>query len=230
MRGVSLRSFVNEALNVSTSRYFSFVQTVLVFVTIVSLVELASEGVQLGYPYAGFLVLVSWCTGGFFLTEYLLRVWVADKRWKYVGSFYGILDLVTILPVVLGFGNFAFLKIARLTRVVYIVSVANISQVHTKTEEIATYYGVRGSTIVWVILSLLPVLCALFYLKYTSMLSEVNHVLALRDTLAMYTGFRGLPVAIGAYGTSIFVVGKVVGYFGLGFGIGSVERMVRTHM
>ena len=33
-----------------------------------------------------------------FTVEYLLRVFLADKPWKYVFSFYGIIDLLAILP------------------------------------------------------------------------------------------------------------------------------------
>ena len=38
----------------------------------------------------------------FFTLEYLIRVWVARKPGKYVWSFYGIVDLVSILPSYLG--------------------------------------------------------------------------------------------------------------------------------
>lgn len=33
-----------------------------------------------------------------FTVEYLLRIWVAEKKWRFVFSFFGIVDLLAILP------------------------------------------------------------------------------------------------------------------------------------
>jgi len=53
-----------------------------------------------------------------FTAEYILRVWSAPDRRKYVLSFYGAVDLVSILPSLcsLGFLNFQAIRLARLMR------------------------------------------------------------------------------------------------------------------
>ena len=38
-----------------------------------------------------------------FTIEYLLRIYVAEKKWRYIFSFYGIIDLLAILPFYLQF-------------------------------------------------------------------------------------------------------------------------------
>ena len=36
--------------------------------------------------------------GAFFQVEYLLRLWAAESRWKFATSFFGIIDLLAVLP------------------------------------------------------------------------------------------------------------------------------------
>ncbi len=46
--------------------------------------------------------IFEWFITGVFLIEYLLRIWVLEKPLKYIFSFYGIIDLMAILPNFLG--------------------------------------------------------------------------------------------------------------------------------
>lgn len=45
---------------------------------------------------------IEWFITGVFLLEYITRIWVLDKPAKYIFSFYGIIDLMAILPNFLG--------------------------------------------------------------------------------------------------------------------------------
>lgn len=58
-----------------------------------------------------------------FSIEYLLRVWVAEKRLSFVFSFYGLIDLIAILPTILATGfdlrslrGFRILRVFRLLK------------------------------------------------------------------------------------------------------------------
>ena len=42
---------------------------------------------------------------GLFTAEYALRLWIAERPWKYVFSFYGLIDLAAILPFYLAWGT-----------------------------------------------------------------------------------------------------------------------------
>ena len=42
---------------------------------------------------------------GFFTAEYVLRLWIADRSWKYALSFYGLIDLAAIAPFYLAWGT-----------------------------------------------------------------------------------------------------------------------------
>ena len=42
---------------------------------------------------------------GLFTAEYALRLWIAERPWKYALSFYGLIDLAAILPFYLAWGT-----------------------------------------------------------------------------------------------------------------------------
>jgi len=52
-----------------------------------------------------------------FMCEYLLRVYAAHDRRKYVLSLYGIVDLLTVLPLLFGGPGSAIMRLARLIRI-----------------------------------------------------------------------------------------------------------------
>ncbi len=56
-----------------------------------------------------------------FTVEYLLRFWCAERPVKYVFSLFLLIDLVAILPSLLGFGNVRFLRILRWFRILKLV-------------------------------------------------------------------------------------------------------------
>nr|WP_319269536.1 ion transporter [uncultured Draconibacterium sp.] len=52
-----------------------------------------------------------------FTIEYLLRLWVSDKKTKFIFSFYGVIDLFAILPFYLSFGiDLRSIRVFRLIR------------------------------------------------------------------------------------------------------------------
>ena len=56
---------------------------------------------------------------GFFTAEYVVRLWIAERPWKYVFSFYGLIDLAAILPFYLASGTeTTALRALRLVRLI----------------------------------------------------------------------------------------------------------------
>lgn len=53
-----------------------------------------------------------------FLTEYLLRIYAARERKKYALGFYGIVDLLTVLPLLFGNSGSAIMRLFRLIRII----------------------------------------------------------------------------------------------------------------
>jgi len=53
-----------------------------------------------------------------FLVEYLLRIYAAKHRREYILGFYGIIDFLTVLPILFGHPGSAIMRLARLIRIV----------------------------------------------------------------------------------------------------------------
>jgi voltage-gated potassium channel len=105
------------------SRYFAFFIQALILVSIVTfsvetIPNLKPETKALLYAIEVFSVSV-------FTIEYLLRIYVADSKPKFVFSFFGIIDLFAILPFYLSFGidlrSLRALRFLRLFRVLKLV-------------------------------------------------------------------------------------------------------------
>jgi len=64
-----------------------------------------------------------------FTIEYILRLWVADKKSKFIFSFYGLIDLFAILPFYLSIGiDLRSIRIFRLIRLFRIFKMLRFNQ------------------------------------------------------------------------------------------------------
>src|SRR5688572_21518615 len=67
---------------------------ILLSVLVVMLDSVAS----ISAAYGGYLYVAEWFFTGLFTLEYLLRLWTARDRLGYARSFYGLVDLLSVLP------------------------------------------------------------------------------------------------------------------------------------
>lgn len=74
------------------------------------------------------LTFAEWLFTGLFTVEYGLRIYVTPNRWRYVRSFYGLVDLLSILPTYLSlfFGDLNYLLSIRLLRVLRIFRILKL--------------------------------------------------------------------------------------------------------
>jgi len=76
------------------------------------------------------LVTLEWILTSLFTLEYLLRIYCVKNRWRYVFSFYGIIDLLSILPFYLGlfFPTSKYLSSIRILRLLRIFRIFNLTR------------------------------------------------------------------------------------------------------
>jgi len=84
------------------SRYFGFFIQILIILSVVTfsietIPDLKSETRSILRFFELFCVII-------FSFEYVLRIYVADKKLKFIFSFFGIIDLFAILPFYVAFG------------------------------------------------------------------------------------------------------------------------------
>lgn len=86
---------------------------------LISLVDIALETLPNNPPTIKFILRwIEVITVLFFSIEYLLRVYVAKNPWKYIFSFYGLIDLIAILPFYLTRAiDLRFLRAFRIFRI-----------------------------------------------------------------------------------------------------------------
>ncbi len=80
--------------------------------------------------FGGLFLNLEWIITIFFTLEYLLRIYVVKNKGAYLFSFFGIVDLLSILPSYLGLfiAGGQFLSIIRVLRLMRIFRILNLSE------------------------------------------------------------------------------------------------------
>ncbi len=102
---------------------------ILIYSIFISVGVVMLESIQhIATRYWGAILLAEWFFTILFTIEYGLRIYCAPNRWRYITSFYGIIDLLAILPTYLGLfvGNMNYLIVIRLLRVLRIFRVLKL--------------------------------------------------------------------------------------------------------
>lgn len=177
-------------------------------------------------------MVAEWVAVIIFLGEYISRLIVTRPARAYVFSFFGIIDLIAILPTILGLGNFTFLKSARALRIIRMLRMLRLakvsrgSQIHTAEES----YGVAALNVFIygaVLLFALLVMGTLLYLVEPQTVYFSNIPAAMWWSLKVFLG----GIAVGApetvWGETLFIVARFVGLLLLGLLIGVVGNVFK---
>jgi hypothetical protein len=121
-------NLLRRALLDPHSRTYIWVSDVLAVATVVSVLVVVLETVPVFGIYERWFVLTEWLMVGLFTLEYIARVAVTKPRRSYIFSFFGIVDLVAILPTLLGLGNLSFLKSARALRIIRLLRLLRLTK------------------------------------------------------------------------------------------------------
>lgn len=109
-------------------KLFDVVLLVIIFGSII-LVMLESVA-SIGTRFKTEFLMLEWVVTIFFSIEYILRVISIKKPWKYIFSFYGIIDLLSTLPLYIGLfiGGYNSLLAIRSLRLLRIFRILKITQ------------------------------------------------------------------------------------------------------
>jgi voltage-gated potassium channel len=121
--------FDDDAQHNKVTRYFNAALAFLIIVSVGAVILESVEPIRARHPRL--FISIEHIATAIFVVEYGLRVWTAVDlhhdgyahplwaRLRYVGSFFGLIDLISILPAVLGLfaaGDFRVLRLLRLLR------------------------------------------------------------------------------------------------------------------
>ncbi|WMN06420.1 ion transporter [Marivirga arenosa] len=86
------------------SFYGKLFDAVLLIVIFLSVLAVVLESVaEIRFKYGIYFLWAEWIFTGFFLIEYIFRIVIVKYSWHYIKSFFGIVDLLSILPSILAF-------------------------------------------------------------------------------------------------------------------------------
>lgn len=123
-----MKAFLNKVFLETNSSASFKVNNFFAFLTLVSILSLVLETVESLSPYGKIFLIVEWVSVILFSFEYLGRLTVSSPKLKYSLSFFGIIDLVAILPTFFGLGNFTFLKSARALRIIRMLRMLRLAK------------------------------------------------------------------------------------------------------
>ncbi len=128
----ALKTHLWDAMEHGRGGLGHFVNTFTFFLIILSLVILPLELIPALEKYHIFAEIIEIFITAVFTVEYALLIYSAPKKWHYILSWWGIIDLLSILPYYISLAkvNSQVFRFVRLLRVIRILKIA-----HMKSEE-----------------------------------------------------------------------------------------------
>lgn len=130
---MDLRDKLYEIIFEADTKEGKAFDVVLLLIILASIVLVMLESVpRINKEYGDMLHIAEWIITIFFSIEYILRVWVVRKPWTYILSFYGIIDLLSVLPtylslVLAGSHSLMIIRAIRLLRVFRILKLSRFT-------------------------------------------------------------------------------------------------------
>lgn len=119
-------------------KFFDAILLVAIFLSVLAVV-LESVG-RIRLNYGTYFLWAEWIFTGFFLIEYILRIIIVKKPWHYIKSFFGVVDLLSILPSLLAFifAGAQSLMIIRSLRLLRIFRIFKLTQYLGEATQLST--------------------------------------------------------------------------------------------
>ncbi|MEQ8561096.1 MAG: ion transporter, partial [Cytophagales bacterium] len=130
---ISMRKIVEDSHNPKAKIFDVFIQVMI----LISIITFSLETVPgLAETYSTTFYVLEIVSVSIFTAEYILRIVIAKNRVKFVFSFFGIVDLLAILPFYLTLG--IDLRTIRILRFLRLFRMFELTKFHTATERITT--------------------------------------------------------------------------------------------
>lgn len=179
---------LEDSLENPKSKFFSITNDVLAIATVISVLAIILETVVDLSKYHLIFKCIEYGATVLFTFEYLLRIHHAKHKLHYMISFFGILDLLSILPTYLGLGNFTFLKTVRALRIIRLLRMIRLTRLGQmkKKESTSSLYALNIQIYAITLATAVLILGVIFYII------EGDQVYAQDIPSAMYWVFKAI--------------------------------------
>ena len=229
---ILMKKILELALLKPNSSLYFIVSDFLAVCTVVSIVSIVLETIPSLSVYEMYFTIVEYTAVFIFTFEYAARIYVTKPKHSYIFSFFGLIDLISILPSFIGMGNFTFLKSARalrLIRLLRMVRLAKLSHSHRKDpEESMSIFAINVTIYITLLLFALLCMGTLMYLAE----EQVGTIMSI--PAGMWWSFKvfmgGVPVdaPLTMFGSVLYVLARFTGLLLLGVLIGVVGNIFRS--
>lgn len=224
------RHTINQYIGDRDTRESRVVNDVLALITLISIFSLVLETVPALSSYSTVFLVIEWCAVFVFTLEYIARIHVSQPQWRYPLSFFGVIDLISIVPTFLGLGNFTFLKSARALRIIRMLRMMRLAKIARSTDAVHTL----GTLWFNVVIYFATLLFALLVTGTAIYLVEPDTIAFASIPAGMWWSLKvfmaGIPVTepVTMLGEFFFVLTRFTGLLLLGLLVGVVGNVFRT--
>ena len=96
---IPLKQRLHEIIYEADTRAGKLFDVILLIAILASILFVMLESIQsIDEAYGSYLDIAEWVITILFSLEYVLRIITVKKPWKYIFSFYGIIDLLSTIP------------------------------------------------------------------------------------------------------------------------------------
>ena len=144
-----LHTTIYEA-DTPAGRFFDLFLLVIILISVIAVMLESVASIKIRYGYE--LAVIEWIVTIFFTIEYIARIFAVNKPFRYIFSFYGIVDLLATLPkyigllfpgsgVLLAIRAIRLLRIFRILKLVHFVGASNqlVAALKTSRAKIAVF-------------------------------------------------------------------------------------------
>lgn len=167
---LTLKEKLHEIIFEADTKAGKFFDIVLIISIIASVIVVMLDSVKpINAVYGDFLFILEWFFTILFTAEYLLRLYSVGKPIKYATSFFGVIDLLAIIPTYIGlfFPVTRYFTVVRILRVLRIFRVLKFVQYMgaAKTLLIALKQSRRKITVfIFTVITLVIIFGSLMYI------------------------------------------------------------------
>lgn len=229
-----IKKAIFSAFENQKSPYYRLVNDILALATIISVISITLETIPSFADYKIFKI-IEWSSVVLFSAEYILRIWSDPNRFRYIFSFLGIIDLVAILPSLLGMGNLTFLKsvrIVRILRFLRLLRLAKLSRVGLRKKK-GEEKSVLGLNIVIYFVALTSVLFIFGLVLHIANLDKVEYWSIPDGMLWAFLEFLSIDnfrEVSGTFGTVMKVLAKFFGMVMFGLLVGVTGQILNNFL
>lgn len=213
------------------NKLFATANTILAIMTLVSVAAITLETVstlQTSYHYI--FKAIEYLAVVLFSAEYIIRLCTSRKPLKYIFSFFGIIDLIAILPSFLGLSNLTFLKSARTVRIIRLlrmIRLAKISRTEDKEKASKSVYKINLEIYFITLTLAVLILGSLFYTFEHGIKDAQNIPAGMYWALRAILGGVSYPQPITLGGTITLMLARFTSMLLLGMMMSLVGTMLR---